>query len=90
MKIGDYVVRKSYGKDIKFKIIDIKEVGDEVYYVLKGISIRIIADSLKSDLEEVKDEFEGGTDKLLNSRIHEAIKKAIGDRGGNNKRAYSN
>lgn len=87
MKIGDYVVRKSYGKDIKFKIIDIKEVGDEVYYVLKGISIRIIADSLKSDLEEVKDEFEGGTDKLLNARIHEAIKKAIGDRGGNNKRA---
>lgn len=90
MKIGDYVVRKSYGKDIKFKIIDIREVGDEIYYVLKGISIRIIADSLKSDLEEVKDEFEGGTDKLLNSRIHEAIKKAIGDRGGNGKRATQN
>lgn len=86
MKIGDYVVRKSYGKDVKFKIIDIKEVQGEVYYVLKGISIRIIADSLKGDLEEVKDEFEGGTDKLLNARIHDAIKKAIGNRGDGQKR----
>lgn len=81
MKIGDYVVRKSYGKDIKFKIIDIKEKDGEIYYVLKGISIRIIADSVKNDLEEVKDEFEGGTDRLLNARIKDAIKKAIGERG---------
>ena len=46
MEIGDLVVRKSYDKDITFKIIDIKEDdnGDPVY-VLKGISIRIIADS---------------------------------------------
>ncbi|MGL5616884.1 MAG: sporulation peptidase YabG [Sarcina sp.] len=86
MKIGDYVVRKSYGKDIKFKIIDIKEVDGEVHYVLKGISIRIIADSLKSDLEEVKDEFEGDTDRLLNARIKDAIKKAMGERFDNPKR----
>lgn len=90
MKIGDYVVRKSYGKDVKFKIIDIKEVQGEVYYVLKGISIRIIADALKGDLEEVKDEFEGGTDKLLNARIHDAIKKAIGNRGDIQKRTSQN
>lgn len=90
MKIGDYVVRKSYGKDVKFKIIDIKEVQGEVYYVLKGISIRIIADALKGDLEEVKDEFEGGTDKLLNARIHDAIKKAIGNRGDIQRRTSQN
>ena len=37
MKVGDLVVRKSYDRDITFKIIDIKinEEGKEVY-ILKG------------------------------------------------------
>ena len=29
MKIGDIVVRKSYNKDIKFKIVDIKNIDDK-------------------------------------------------------------
>ena len=41
MEIGDLVVRKSYDKDITFKIIDIKEDGDKRIYILKGISITI-------------------------------------------------
>ena len=44
--IGDYVTRKSYNNDIIFKIIDIK---DNIYY-LKGVSIRLSADSEESDL----------------------------------------
>ena len=32
MKIGDLVVRKSYDKDITFKIIDIKEKGNKYDY----------------------------------------------------------
>ena len=44
--IGDYVTRNSYNNDIVFKIIDIKE---DVYY-LKGVSVRLFADSPKSDL----------------------------------------
>lgn len=78
MEIGDLVVRKSYDKDITFKIIDIKEDdnGDPVY-VLKGISIRIIADSKKEDLEEVDGQYVGAKEKILNTRVEEAIKKAV-------------
>lgn len=81
MVIGDLVVRKSYDRDITFKIIDIKEVDGEVIYVLKGISIRIIADSSKGDLEEVDNSFIGEQEKILNSRVKAAIKNAISIRG---------
>lgn len=81
MVIGDLVVRKSYDRDITFKIIDIKEVDGEVIYVLKGISIRIIADSSKDDLEEVDNSFIGEKEKILNSRVNAAIKNAISIRG---------
>lgn len=46
MKIGDYVTRKSYNNDIIFKIIDID--GDICY--LKGVSVRLCADSTIDDL----------------------------------------
>ena len=77
MKVGDYVVRRSYGKDITFRIIDIKEGKNGVIYVLKGINIRIIADSLKDDLEEVDEEFVGEKDKIFNARVNQVIKKVI-------------
>lgn len=82
MKIGDLVVRKSYDKDITFKIIDIKE--DErgrKIYVLKGISIRIIADSRVDDLEIVDDGYIGPKEKILNKRVDDALKRAISVRG---------
>ena len=44
--VGDIVTRKSYNNDICFKIIDIK---DDIYY-LKGVSVRLYADSLYEDL----------------------------------------
>lgn len=47
MKIGDYVVRKKYQGDILFEIFDIKE---NVYY-LRGVELRLIADSEEEDLE---------------------------------------
>lgn len=78
MKVGDFVVRKSYEKDITFKIMDIKEDEDgKPLYVLKGLSIRIIADSRKEDLEIVDENNEGKRDKVLNSRVKSAIKNAI-------------
>ncbi|MCF0148054.1 MAG: sporulation peptidase YabG [Clostridium sp.] len=82
MKVGDLVVRKSYDKDITFKIIDIKEddKGNQVY-ILKGISIRIIADSRIDDLEIVDDEYVGTKEKILNRRVEDAIKKAVSMRG---------
>ena len=70
MKVGDLVVRKSYDKDITFKIIDIKEDEEgRVVYILKGISIRIIADSRSEDLEKVEDEEAGTKEKILNKRV---------------------
>lgn len=47
MEIGDYVVRKKYHKDILFEIFDIQ---DKIYY-LRGIELRLIADSELDDLE---------------------------------------
>ena len=46
MKIGDCVTRKSYNNDIIFKIIDI----DNNIYYLKGVSVRLLADSPINDL----------------------------------------
>lgn len=81
MKIGDLVVRKSYNKDITFKIIDVKEEDGKEIYILKGISIRIIADSRDEDLELVDEEYEGDKEKILNRRVEAAIKKAVSMRG---------
>lgn len=77
MNIGDVVVRKSYNKDLTFKIIDIKEKDGEPVYILKGINIRIIADSKGGDLEQVRDDFVGNQDKILNSKVKKAIKNAM-------------
>ena len=46
-QLGDLVTRKSYDNDIVFKIIDIK---DEIY-ILKGVYVRLFADSPKDDLK---------------------------------------
>ena len=77
MVIGDTVVRKSYDRDITFKVIDIREENGEPVYILKGISIRIIADSKADDLETVNEDYIGTQEKILNSRVSKAIKKAV-------------
>lgn len=50
-KIGDLVTRKSYNNDIVFRII---EVNDQIAY-LKGLNIRLCADSSMDDLKLVED-----------------------------------
>jgi len=76
MQIGDIVVRKSYNKDVTFKIIDIKEKNGEYNIILKGINIRIIADAFEEDLETAEED-SGSQDKILNTRVNEAIKKVM-------------
>ena len=49
--VGDLVTRKSYNNDIVFKIIGID--GDN--YLLKGLFVRLYADSLKDDLKIYSD-----------------------------------
>ena len=77
MKVGDLVVRKSYSKDITFKIIDIKENEEGITYILKGLHIRIISDSKGEDLEKVEDDFAGDKDKSFDSKMNDIIKKVI-------------
>lgn len=80
MEIGDLVVRKSYGKDITFRVIDIKEDEFGKVYILKGINLRLIADSPAEDLEPVKGENSGEKDQLFNRRVNSAIKKVLSNR----------
>lgn len=65
--VGDYVTRNSYDNDIVFKIVDIQ--GDTFY--LKGVSVRLYADSPKDDLvlcDDVseKDSFRPSIDEYRN------------------------
>ncbi|MBU3179889.1 sporulation peptidase YabG [Clostridium psychrophilum] len=81
MKIGDVVVRKSYGGDIAFKIIDIVP-GDNDVYLLKGINLRIEADSLIGDLELVADDVVYEIDKVFNKKVNASIKRILMNRNG--------
>ena len=58
-KIGDVVTRNSYNNDIIFTIIDIK---DDIAY-LKGIDVRLYADSSLDDLEKALVNFDNNKDR---------------------------
>ena len=49
IKVGDFVTRNSYNNDTLFKVINIK---DGLYY-LKGVEVRLCADSFLEDLKKV-------------------------------------
>jgi len=78
VNIGDRVVRKSYNKDIVFKIIDIETDDEGVKkYLLKGLNIRIEADSIEDDLEVIDSEVVGEKDKVFNKKVNTALKKVL-------------
>ncbi|MGX4598162.1 sporulation peptidase YabG [Faecalimicrobium sp. JNUCC 81] len=55
MKIGDIVARKSYNKDIIFKIVGFNvDENNRKVVMLKGVAFRIMADAYLEDLEIVK------------------------------------
>ena len=58
-KIGDVVRRNSYNNDIIFTIIDIK---DDIAY-LKGIDVRLYADSSLDDLEKTLVNYDNNKDR---------------------------
>ena len=71
---GDIVARRSYGKDIIFvvdRIIRLKNGG--VYAILKGITIRIEADSNIEDLEKVDSKRIAKCEKTIEDIINERI-----------------
>lgn len=80
MKIDDIVVRKSYGKDITFKIIDIRENDGNTTYTLKGINLRIIADSPEEDLEIVPDNSQTESEEVFSRKVNLSIKNVLSNR----------
>lgn len=78
MRIGDTVVRKSYNKDIVFRIIGFEiDENNQKVAILKGIAFRIVADATIDDLEkanygEIKDIL---IDKDVENILYNSIKK---------------
>jgi len=80
LRIGDYVARESYNYDILFKVVDIiKRPGKPDQIILKGVDLRIIADSPEKDLYRVPlnkiDDFKGSFDKKIVKAIDRIIKE---------------
>lgn len=76
MKKGDIVARKSYGKDIIFKIDRIiKLKNGDSYCILKGVTVRIEADAPIGDIELVDQarivNIEKKNEEILKKRIAE-------------------
>ena len=78
MKVGDIVARKSYNKDIVFKITDIIDQNGKKIAILKGGAFRIIADAELSDLELLKppDIRNILMDKNVENILYRTLKKA--------------
>ena len=77
MQIGDIVARKSYKKDITFKIVDQQETDKGTVYILKGINLRIVADSMVDDLELVPKDDVRENDKVFDKKVNTSIKKVL-------------
>lgn len=82
MDIGDIVVRRSYGRDITFKIIDIKNTNEGIIYSLKGIDLRLIADSPEEDLELVTENSSTERERRFSRKVNSSIRNILLSRGG--------
>lgn len=79
MKVGDIVVRKSYNKDIIFKIIGFNiDEDNRKIAIIKGVAFRIIADAYIEDLEILKasDLNKILIDRNVESLLYRTVKKA--------------
>jgi len=68
--VGDLVTRNSHGNDIVFKVI---EVTAEDIYILKGLNVRLYADSEKDDLVKIEKNDTQSEDMKLFERISKEI-----------------
>ena len=74
-KKGDFVVRKSYGKDVAFIIKEIIKTSKGNIAILKGIVERVEADSPIEDLEKINKKDIKENFKKLDIKINEKIKE---------------
>ncbi|MFZ5968780.1 MAG: sporulation peptidase YabG [Bacillota bacterium] len=81
LRIGDLVARKSYNYDILFKVVDIIESpGRPAVAVLKGVSLRIVADSPEDDLYKMPLNKADDYSKTFNKKIDKTIKRIMRER----------
>ena len=76
IKKGDIVVRKSYGKDIIFRVINILNKPEEKIAVLNGVIERVEADSKIADLELVDKQEVKDILRKMDSKIENRIEKS--------------
>ena len=82
-KIGDVVVRKSYGGDVYFKITDIiMRDSSESMVLLKGVDHRLIADAPASDLQIPPLQDINSDNMTYSKKVNKNIKKILMDRKG--------
>lgn len=77
MKIGDYVVRKSYDRDVCFMIVELDEESNTA--ILKGIDVRLMADAPTDDLEIVTAD-EWSSFRARSSRVEEECLRLVQNR----------
>lgn len=77
LRIGDYVVRYSYQRDLLFRIIDIGQGG---MARLKGISYRLIADAPLKDLELAGGMRFTPKENSTMAKIEQSVKKILAER----------
>lgn len=65
LKIGDTVTRISHQHDILFKIL---EIDNNIVY-LKGVDLRLLADSDINDLVKAEGEIEPDDNKIIESNL---------------------
>ncbi|MDK2917776.1 MAG: spore coat assemly protein [Candidatus Petromonas sp.] len=81
LKIGDIVARKSYNHDILFKVTDIVDGQDQDRTIaLKGVNMRIVADSPESDIEKMPSKKIEQFNKNFNKKINKIIKNILRER----------
>lgn len=51
IEIGSLVYRKSYDRDILFRVSDIVFVNGKKIIILKGVNVRLVADAEEDDLD---------------------------------------
>lgn len=73
LKIGDIVARKSYGSDILFKVVDIRNERGNKVVILKGICYRLEADAPESDLVVQSDNYI----EEYNARVNRAVNEKV-------------
>ncbi len=77
MKVGDLVVRKSYQKDMIFKVVSlyVDETIKEEIAVLKGVAYRVMADAKVDDLEPI--EIDNINEILMDSSVESLLYRSV-------------